>query len=121
MVLGEDAEGIAAAALYTELDGPGNVEVESMAVALRHRGHGGSVADALFNELLSRIDERAVLRGVASVLVSGRIYGLNVPSQRMALRAKMRHVDTFDNGVQEWVLSFPTSLVEEHQEEPQLF
>lgn len=121
MIVGDDPEGIAGAATYVELDGPGLVEVESVAVAVRHRGCGGAVADELFAEVLSSIDERAVLHGIASVLVSGRIYGLNVPSQRMALRAKMRHVDTFSNGVQEWMLSFPTSLVEEHHEEPPLF
>ena len=118
MIVGLDGEGIAAAAIYEELDGPAVVQVQFMAVALRCRGRGGGTADEMFGEILRRLEERAMQRRVDQVLVTGSIYGLNVPSQRMAFRAGMRHVDTFSTGVQEWQMRFEVARVGDEAELP---
>ena len=56
MIVGLDGEGIAAAAIYEELDGPAVVQVQFMAVALRCRGRGGGTADEMFGEILRRLE-----------------------------------------------------------------
>lgn len=107
MVVGEtDGGAIAAAGIYSELDGPRYVELEFMAVARDWRRRGGDVADALFQEIFRRLEERAIQLQVGRIQVTSCISPHNVASQQMAMRAQLGLTRIYDTGVQEWTIGF---------------
>lgn len=114
MWVGEDDEGIGAV-LVMEADSANfaDVFVKAGAIARRHRGTGGGVADEMFEFCFDEITSRAVSYGTTETLVSCRIDPSNSHSQEAARRNGLRHVDT-QNDFQLWqvVLEYPAELLQ---------
>lgn len=98
-----DDDEIAWVSRYTEVDGPAQVDLDFMAVARRHRGQGGAVAQEMCTTTLMAIEDRAIEHKVAEVLVSATVWHENRPSQRMCASVGLEHVGwTEAPGVQIW-------------------
>lgn len=88
--------------LYQKLDGWSQVELCYGAVALRHRHHGGGVADEMFRESLDHITAGAMSEGVDLVQIFGYIHEENRGSQRAARDAGLRHTGQASEVLQAW-------------------
>jgi hypothetical protein len=67
--------------------------IRAMAVALAHRGIGGSTADAAITDALTEIAHRVAASGHDRFIVSGRIHHANTASQAMARRHGLQPTD----------------------------
>lgn len=107
-VVAIEGDEITAVVLYSLEDSPLLIRLELIAVATRHRGNGGRVADDAFAEFMNRalspITERAV------VTIEACIHSRNLASQRFAARngfANSREVAgarRFDGFYERWCL-----------------
>lgn len=100
--MGEDARGLAAASCYEEVDGPTQVDLLVMAIALRLRRRGGGYADEMMDDTLDAITGRAIATETPEVLVTARVWEENAPSQAMCRRAGLRHTGMAAPRVQQW-------------------
>lgn len=98
MWVGTDADGLAAAALVEELDGPGSVFLCLMAVAERHRRQGGGYGDEMVEFILDMVAERAIEHRLLEVTIEARIHRLNHASQHLARRWYFRHTAWVEPG-----------------------
>lgn len=103
MLVGEDEEGIGAVAWTEEVDGPYDVFVKVMAVALRLRGQG--VALEMLDAMVDRLANRAEASdSEASILrLSGNVHVQNAASQKFCQRAEAGVFEGHGE-LDEWVL-----------------
>lgn len=94
--------GLKAVSQYQELDGPEEVEIEFMGIALDARFLGGGVADEMWKETFDSITEAALTAGVEETQITSYIYERNAASQKLARRMRLRHVGEGGPGVQQW-------------------
>lgn len=85
ILLGEDDQGLGAVAWTAEVDGPHDVFVKVLAVALRLRGQG--YAQELLDEVVDRVANRADAAGADRVTLSGNVHVNNAASRRFCERA----------------------------------
>ena len=110
LLLGEDAEGIAAVGLYDVVDAArGDYYVCAVAVAARRRSRreGGSrLGSETLELILDTITEDARSRGVIDVVVSARIDPRNRASKRLCSAAGFQCLDTGPWGFERWAFGF---------------
>lgn len=107
MLVASDDEHVAAMSVWTELDGPGAVEIEFGAVALHHRRTGGELAREMFTRTLDLVTEHALSTEVDEVLVQAYIWHENRPSQRLCADFGFAHAGWGHTGVQHWIGKIP--------------
>jgi predicted GNAT superfamily acetyltransferase len=103
MLVGEDADGLAAVAWTEDVDGPHDVFVRVVAVAARLRGQGGQHADELLDELKDRLANRADAAGANSLILTGNIDPSNEASRKLALRAGAEYSE-MHGAFEQWLL-----------------
>lgn len=108
----EDDGSVAAAAVWTELDGPGAVELEFAAVGRPYRGGGGAVAKEVMSRVFDAITQRAIDVGEPEVLVQGWIWHENLASKRLSRKMGMSQVGWGAAGVEQWEARIPVAGVE---------
>lgn len=107
--LGYDGDGLAAVSYVEEIDGPDILEMALGAVALRLRHKGGGYADEMFADALDIITTRALAAQVVEVLLLGRVWEQNAPSQALCRRHGFGHTGDVGKGVQQWSRYLPTT------------
>lgn len=100
--LGFDGEELGAVCLYEEVDGPGYVDIHVAAVALHLQDQG--ISREMTADVLDTITTRAIAAGLREVMVVGRIFVHNTPSQKMATRAGADRTNAYPTGAEEWSL-----------------
>ncbi|MBB2924105.1 hypothetical protein [Cellulomonas cellasea] len=110
LLVGEDAEGIAAVALYEDVDPEaGDYYIGAVAVAARRRrrSEGGSTLGPEALELvLQTIAGDARPRGVTTAIVSVRIDARNGASKRLCSEAGFVYLDVDAWGFERWAYGF---------------
>lgn len=105
LLVGLDADGLAAAIHWEEVDGPSYVDVIVAGVALRCRRQGGGFADEMMEQALDAMTARVIESDGDTLRVSAAIFADNHPSQRMCRDAGMRHRDMGGPNVQLWTMT----------------
>jgi hypothetical protein len=103
LLLGEDAEGIAAVCLLAEQGDASVVKIQAIAVAARHRGKDGSHGDEALNAALEAAAQRGRLSGKNEILVVGWVDSRNNPSKLLNQRAGFNLRVITRAGLEEWV------------------
>lgn len=99
---GRDPKGFGAVLMYEQLDGPHQVDVHYVAVALRHRGRGGGAADEMMRTLMDNLTQDAMAQGAHAVQALAWIHERNAPSQRLFRRFGFQQVEEGPEGLQRW-------------------
>lgn len=100
--VGVDPAGLAAALVWTEVDGPGFVHLDVFGVATRHRRSGGAVAREGMRLVLGEIKRRAYAAGCAELVVEGEIYAENQPSLQLMADFEFEFIAEHPTGAQTW-------------------
>lgn len=98
LLVGVQGGEIVAAAYYEELDGPGQVHVNLLAVAKKHRRAGGTVARELGQELQGRLIDRALQAEVDEILLTAFVHPENAASRRLCEEAGLAVTATTPDG-----------------------
>lgn len=104
VLLGRDERGLAAALWWSEQGGPAYVHLQSMGVALRLRGQKLGVGDAMIDEFLFELADRAVGADERSVQVRARVDWDNSNCQELLRRKGFRYLQS-DGFYQQWWLT----------------
>lgn len=107
LLLGEDGEGLAAVALFGELDGPAHVEICLIGVETRCRGL--EVSDNAVEEALDSITAMALASEAPEVLVQAWVWFENRASQDLWRRHDFQEPAEHELGVGIWSLRLLTS------------
>lgn len=107
LLLGEDETGIAAVSWswhdYDEDDEPPSVwKVLAVAVARRHRGTGGHIADEALQVTLEAFKQHGREHGTSEFGVVGWIHPRNLPSQKLSGRAGFTRLRAISADLEEW-------------------
>lgn len=102
LLLGEDDEGLAAVSMFRETNGPSQVLLMCLAVALRLRFRGGGFADELAVRTMDEITEHAVAQDVAAVDLNALVDEGNRHSQSLCRRMGLAHTSMWDDQLQVW-------------------
>jgi GNAT superfamily N-acetyltransferase len=104
LLLGEDAEGIAAVCLLADQGDAGVIKIQAIAVASRHRGQGSAQADEALRVALEVAAERGHRSGCRRTIVVGWVDPRNNPSRLMNQRAGFALRRITPAGLEEWVI-----------------
>lgn len=113
VLVGENADGLAAVSCFTRLDGPSVVHLDLMAVSVRLRGQGGAYAREMVRTTLERIEADAIDAGGLEMKVVGEIYKDNVPCLRLVHSFGLNFVEEAETGAQTWALRFPLAAIDD--------
>jgi hypothetical protein len=104
LLLGQDAEGIAAVCLLAEQGDASVIKIQAIAVAVRYRGQGGAHGDEALNVALESAAQRA--RGIGSdqVVVVGWVDPRNDASKFLNQRAGFALRRITSAGLEEWAI-----------------
>jgi ribosomal protein S18 acetylase RimI-like enzyme len=103
LLVGSDSDGIAAVSCRTEVAGPGQVHLELMAVANRHRHTAGyMLGDELWEATLDEIVDRAVQAEAGHILVTAHVHPSNKASQALCERHGFGRTGQADSGYDVW-------------------
>lgn len=104
LLLGKDAEGIAAVCLLADQGDSSVIKIQAIAVAVRHRGQGGSHGDEALQIALETAAQRGRRAGKDEVIMVGWVDPRNTPSEHLNERAGFTLRRITPAGLQEWVL-----------------
>lgn len=104
LLLGEDGQGIAAVCLLADQADASVVKIQAVAIAVRHRGVGGSCSTEAMDVSLEAAGERARKQGFDSVAVVGWVDPRNEASKRMNQRAGLSLRRMTPGGLEEWAV-----------------
>lgn len=104
LLLGEDRSGVAAVCAMAEQGSPALVKIRAVAVAVRYRGQGGSLADEALEVALETAAARGREEGLDAVRLVGWVDPRNDASKRLNTRAGFACRKITSDGLEEWVL-----------------
>lgn len=107
LLLGIDGDGIAAMTAWTQVAGPSRVLLQAVAVASRHRHHGGEHAREAITTALDRITADAARTQASTIGVEARIHPDNHSSKVLCAAHGFRYVEDLDHHLKRWALSRP--------------
>jgi hypothetical protein len=114
MMLGierSEARSIGAVAAWVELDGPGLVLLQALAVAVTHRHRGGEHAREALGIAVSEIEAQALAAELTRFDIVARVHHQNLPSQKLIAGAGFQKFTAAgDDELDEWVLTRPITL-----------
>lgn len=109
LLLGEDAQGIAAVCLLAEQEDARIIKIQAVALATRYRGQGGAHSDEALDVAFEVAEERGRKSGIETVLLVGWVDPRNDASKRLNQRAGFTHRRNTSGGLEEWVLALDVS------------
>lgn len=113
LLLGEDAEGIAAVCLLADQGDASVIKIQAIAVAARHRGQGGAHGDEALNVALEAAAQRGRRIGRDEVVVVGWVDPRNNPSKFLNQRAGFAQRRITPAGLEEWAIVLDLDYMEE--------
>jgi N-acetylglutamate synthase-like GNAT family acetyltransferase len=102
MILGLDDVGVAAVCAWARYANPGQVLLQLVAVAMRHRDRGGLCAKEAVETVMTIISADARSAGAVTLLVEARIDRQNEPSKRLFSQAGFVYVDDCTENLERW-------------------
>lgn len=103
LLVGRDPDGIGAISYRTEVAGPGQVHLELMAIANRHRRRrSGFLGDELAQVTLDEAIDRAVQEQLDHVRLTTHVHPDNKASKRLCERMELERTGQADSGYEVW-------------------
>jgi hypothetical protein len=117
LLLGQDAEGIAAVCLLADQGDASVIKIQAIAVAARHRGQSSAHADEALYVALEAAAQRALKSRHEKTVVVGWVDPRNNPSRLMNQRAGFTLRRITATGLEEWVLVLDVQQISTAQAE----
>lgn len=108
LLVGEDTEGVASVCLLAQQADLQLIKIQVLAVAVRHRGKGGTYSDEAMDVALETAVERGRKTGLDAVTVIGLVHDRNRAAQRLNERAGFACQGTTPEGLEIWALTLDT-------------
>lgn len=114
LLLGEDAEGIAAVCLLADQGDADVIKIQAIAVAARYRGQGGAHGDEALDVAIQAAAQRGRRTGKHEIVLVGWVDPRNTPSKLLNQRAGFTLRRITPAGLEEWVIVLDAHDAEEH-------
>jgi hypothetical protein len=105
LLLGEDADGIAAACLLADQGEARVFKIQAIAVAARYRGQGGAHADEALNIALEAAAQRGLGNGRSEIIMVSWVDPKNEPSKFLHQRAGFALRQITQARLEEWAIA----------------
>lgn len=107
-----DEEGIAGVVCWTELEGPSDVHIDVVGLAMRYRRQQGGLAREIADVVLREIEAAAIEAGAEELYVEADIFRLNDASQALAADKQFTKLSEAPTGAQTWSIRVPLAGAE---------
>lgn len=104
LLVGEDAEGIAAVCLLADQGEASVFKIQAIAVATRYRGQGGAHADEALDVTFETAAQRGQDSGRSEIIMISWVDPKNEPSKSLHQRAGFALRQITQTGLEEWAV-----------------